>query len=50
MEDSEADILLRPIKQPRAGWADAFKKVAESKDDQLLEMPESEWDGEKWEW
>ncbi|GMQ25871.1 AbrB/MazE/SpoVT family DNA-binding domain-containing protein [Algoriphagus sp. oki45] len=29
-------IILRPIKQPRQGWADAFKKMHENGDDELL--------------
>ncbi|GMQ28897.1 AbrB/MazE/SpoVT family DNA-binding domain-containing protein [Algoriphagus confluentis] len=29
-------IVLRPIKQPRQGWADAFKKMHENGDDELL--------------
>jgi antitoxin MazE len=29
-------IILRPIKQPRQGWAEAFKKMHENGDDELL--------------
>ena len=29
-------IILRPIKQPRQGWAEAFKKMHEDGDDELL--------------
>ena len=29
-------IELRPIKNPREGWADAFKKMHENGDDELL--------------
>ena len=29
-------IVLRPIKQPRQGWAEAFKKMHENGDDELL--------------
>ncbi len=36
--DLEADrIILRPIKrQPRQGWADAFRAMRENNDDKLL--------------
>lgn len=29
-------IILRPIKQPRQGWAEEFKKMHENGDDELL--------------
>jgi len=29
-------IILRPVKQPRQGWAEAFKKMHDEGDDQLL--------------
>jgi antitoxin MazE len=50
MEDTGSGVLIRPLKRPREGWAEAFKKVAGSKNDNLLEMPESEWDRKEWEW
>ena len=33
----EADrIILKPVNEPRKGWDQAFRKMAENKDDQLL--------------
>ena len=29
-------IILKPIKKPRQGWAEAFKKMHEDGDDELL--------------
>ncbi len=29
-------IILRPVKQPRQGWAEAFKKMHEQGEDKLL--------------
>lgn len=34
LEDDQ--IVLKPIKAPREGWAEAFKKMHEAGDDQLL--------------
>ena len=45
-------LLLQPTVKPRAGWAAAFKQMAEQGDDALLdEVPShSSWDDEEWEW
>ena len=42
-------VIIRPVKQPRCNWAEAFKTMAERGDDQLIEFPNSEWDEEDWE-
>lgn len=34
LEDDQ--IVLKPIKTPRQGWAEAFKKMHENGDDELL--------------
>ncbi|MBA4300041.1 antitoxin MazE [Algoriphagus alkaliphilus] len=34
LEDNQ--IVLKPIKTPRQGWAEAFKKMHENGDDELL--------------
>ncbi len=34
LEDDQ--IVLKPIKAPRAGWAETFKKLHKEGDDQLL--------------
>ncbi len=38
------------IENPREGWMEACKKAVESDQEKLLEMPESEWDSEEWQW
>ncbi len=45
-------LLISPIHEPRAGWEKSFKQMAESKDDELLDMPDgsTEWDREEWKW
>jgi antitoxin MazE len=45
------EIVIRPARSPRAGWAAAFEKMATAGDDILLEeVTETEWDREEWEW
>ena len=45
------ELVIRPGKSARAGWAAAFQSMAEEGDDELLEeIPESEWDRQEWEW
>ena len=50
---AEDDVLvIRRVKKPRAGWADAFRQMAQRGDDALLdEAPSlSDWDEGEWEW
>lgn len=32
----KGQIILRPVDEPRKGWGDAFKKMHDYKEDQLL--------------
>lgn len=50
MIETRRGIVLVSAKIPRQGWKEAFKKIAGSKHDRLIEMPESDWDKEEWEW
>ncbi|MFL5244719.1 MAG: AbrB/MazE/SpoVT family DNA-binding domain-containing protein [Gemmataceae bacterium] len=46
-------LVIKPVKNPRKGWAAAFKKMAERGDDALLDGDISDlssWDKEGWEW
>jgi antitoxin MazE len=46
-------LVIRSVKNPREGWAVAFKKMAERGDDALLDGDISDlttWDKEEWEW
>jgi antitoxin MazE len=49
LEDTGSGILLK-IKNPRAGWSEAFAKGAVTQADALIEMPSSEWDRDEWMW
>ncbi|MDO8684994.1 MAG: AbrB/MazE/SpoVT family DNA-binding domain-containing protein [Armatimonadota bacterium] len=47
----EDHLELRPGRKPREGWADAFREMAERKDDQLPDEPApTKWDSEEWTW
>lgn len=58
--DGEVDVrvagntlVLTPVGRPREGWSSAFKAMAESSEDELLDRvaePASSWDAEEWRW
>jgi antitoxin MazE len=46
-------LVIRPIRRPREGWAEAFQEMAQRGEDKLLDsdMPSlTSWDEEEWEW
>ena len=43
-------VITRP-RHPREGWAEAFRRMAETGDDDLLDEPvPTHWEVEEWEW
>ena len=52
MDVRDSVILIRAPRQPRAGWDDAFARMAQKGDDKLVDglPPQSRWDEEEWEW
>ena len=52
MEVQNGTILIRAPQRPRAGWADAFERMARHEDDTLLDSESSStsWDDEEWQW
>jgi antitoxin MazE len=58
MDDVELDIennqiIIRPISNPRKGWDNAFKSMAESGDDTLVDGTDNishSWDEAEWQW
>jgi len=58
MDDVEIEvvknqIIIRPVKNAREGWDNAFKVMGEKGDDQLLIEDENilhSWDEEEWQW
>jgi len=46
-------LIIRPVHAPRAGWAEAFSRMAQHKDDKLLDEDSAgatEWDRSEWRW
>lgn len=44
-------ILIRNVQKPRAGWDEAFRKMAESEEDEpVTEPPASNFDKKEWQW
>lgn len=45
------ELIVKAPKSPRKSWAASFKKMAENKDDHLLDLSiRTDWDREEWEW
>ncbi len=45
--------MVRTASHPRAGWAEAFQRMAETGDDALLDaesLVASDWDETEWQW
>jgi antitoxin MazE len=44
-------IVIRAATKPRAGWEEAFAKMAEQHDDVLLDdITHTEWEENEWQW
>jgi antitoxin MazE len=45
-------IIIRPISKHRAGWDEAFRKMAENTDDLLIDKEQTapHWDETEWQW
>ncbi|MCU0545616.1 MAG: AbrB/MazE/SpoVT family DNA-binding domain-containing protein [Oscillatoriaceae cyanobacterium Prado104] len=44
-------IVIRAAAKPRAGWEEAFAKMAEQHDDILLDdITPTEWEENEWQW
>ena len=53
LEVQDGEIVIRSTQHPRQGWAEAFRTMAEHKDDNLLDgksMNQSSWDEAEWQW
>ena len=53
IEAHENQIILRPVRQPREGWGDAFQAMAEAGDDELVDGEEfvgTSFDEDEWSW
>lgn len=46
-------LVIRPARQPRAGWAEAFEAMARHEHDALIDADApstTRWDEDEWEW
>ena len=45
-------LIVRPSAAPRANWADQFRQMAESGEDQLLDVAATptDWEATEWQW
>jgi antitoxin MazE len=53
LEVENTQIIIRPISNPRLGWDNAFKSMAESGHDTLIDENDNisnSWDEEEWQW
>ena len=51
LEVDKTQIIIRPISNPRPGWDNAFKEMAENDHDNMIaENISNSWDEEEWQW
>jgi antitoxin MazE len=53
LEIQQNQLVIRPARSVRQGWDEAFQKMAEHGDDQLLDQEVTgltSWDADEWEW
>jgi antitoxin MazE len=53
IEVAQNQIIIRPVTNPRAGWDEAFKAMADKGDDTILDKAENishSWDEDEWQW
>ena len=52
LEASRGTIVIKPARTARQQWDEAFREMARSGDDKLLDGEESltSWDREEWKW
>jgi len=53
LEIEDNRLVISSVDRPRAGWGDAFRRMAEKGDDSLLDgdlVATTDWDEKEWEW
>lgn len=53
LEVRNQHLIIRSASRPREGWSDAFARMSEQGDDELLDIAAEArpaWDEEEWEW
>jgi antitoxin MazE len=48
----EEAIVIRPLRRPRHGWDEAFRRMGKRGDDELLDLDQvsNNWDEAEWQW
>jgi len=50
LEVRNRSLVIKPTSQTRKNWGSAFTKMAQNKDDQLIETASTDWQEGEWEW
>jgi antitoxin MazE len=53
LEVEKTQIIIRPVKNPRSSWDNAFKAMAKNGHDTLIDGNDSisnSWDDKEWQW
>ena len=51
LQAREGRLVVKPAGKARQGWEEAYRRMAGSRDDALLDEPfASDWDKAKWRW
>ncbi len=53
LQAQDNQIVIRSAREPRQGWADAFRAMADRADDDLLDeaaIAQTQWDADEWQW
>ena len=54
MEVKDNALIIRPGREARSGWDEAFQSMAQNSDDTLIDgaalSQPSQWDADEWEW
>lgn len=50
LEVHDKELIIKRASHPRQNWEKAFKAMAQNGGDKLIEIPESKWGEEEWEW
>ena len=53
LEVQDDRLVVRPVRKPRQGWEEAFRRMHQHGDDALLDresLPATKWDRTEWRW
>jgi len=50
LEIHDKALIIKSATHPRQNWDKAFQAMARNGDDKMIDLPDSKWDEEEWEW